>query len=441
MLGMATFFVGIGQLLSDFGIGAAIMHARTADRRVLSSCFWLNVAVASTLAAAVVLAAPLIGTFYHRPDLAPVVAILSFSLVLSGLLVVPSTLLVRDLRFAAYTSAQIIGSLVGAIAASGLAFAGFGVWSLVAQPLCGTATVLVACSVSARWYPRFEYSWAAVRPLVRFSSALLGTNLVGYVNRNADSVLIGRVLGAGALGFYAMAIQLMLYPLQQVSSVFVRVLLPTLMQLQDDVSRLRAAYLKTVACIALVTFPIMGGLFAVADDFVYVVFGSAWTEMTPVVKVLAWVGMLQSVGTTVGTIYLSTGNPAVALRVTLIGAPVLISGMAAGLPWGILGVAIGYAAASFSFFYYSLATALRLIHVTLADFHEGLVRPLGATIAMVGVVVLANILMQGTEPSHRLAIGVSLGVVVYGAASFVVNRAQIAELIAIAHALRPKASS
>jgi len=440
LLGMATFFVGIGQLLADFGIGAAIMHARTTDRRVLSSCFWLNMAVACALSAAVVFVAPLIGSFYHRSDLAPVVAVLALNLVLSGLLVVPSTLLVRDLRFASYTRAQILGSLVGAITAIALAFRGFGVWSLVAQPLCGTTIVLISCLVSARWYPRFEYSWVTVQPLARFSSALLGTNLVGYVNRNADSVLIGRVLGAGALGFYAMAIQLMLYPLQQVSSVFVRVLLPTLMQLQDEVTRLRTAYLKTVTCIALVTFPIMGGLFAVADDLVQVVFGPGWTEMTPVVKVLAWVGMLQSIGTTVGTIYLSTGNPAIALRVTLIGTPVLVAGMAGGLPWGILGVAIGYAAASFSFFYYSVATAFQLIELTLAEFHEALVRPLGATLAMVGVVVLANIAMPDVEANYRLAICVSLGIVAYSVASLVVNRAQIAEMIALLRTLRTKAS-
>lgn len=438
LIGMAMFFVGIGQLLADFGVGSAIVQARSDDRIVLSSCFWLNLAVAVLLAAILLGCGPLIGSFYKRSDLVPIVAALSLNLLLSGLQVVPSALLYRDMRFADLARAQVLGSLTGALAAIALAWVGLGVWALVAQPLFGSTAYLLACTLSQRWYPRFEFSWTKVAPLARFSAALLGTNVLGYMNRNADSLLVGRVLGAGPLGYYSMAIQLMLYPLQQVSSVIVRVLFPTLVQIKDDLPRLRAAYLKAVACIALITFPIMGGLFALADDFVLVVFGHEWVEMVPLLKVLAWVGMMQSVGTTVGTIYLSTGNPGVALRVTLIGAPVLIGGMAAGLPWGILGVAVGYAIASFSFFYYTAVTSFRVIALELADFHRSLVRPLGATLAMVGVLVTAVASTQALAAVYRLSLGVILGVVSYIVFSLVMNRAQLAELLSIVRLLRRK---
>jgi PST family polysaccharide transporter len=360
-------------------------------------------------------------------------------LLLSGLLVVPSALLAREMRFGALARSQVVGSLFGAVAAISMALAGFGVWALVAQPLCGASVTLAGCALAQHWYPRFEFSWLKVKSLARFSAALLGTSLVNYLNRNTDSVLVGRVLGAGPLGQYSMGVQLMLYPLQHVSSVFVRVLLPTLMQLQDDLQRLRTAYLKTAACIALVTFPIMGGLFALADDFVQVVFGPNWNEMAPLLKVLAWVGMLQSVGTTVGTLYLSTGNPGTALRVTLIGTPVLVGGMVAGLPWGILGVAVGYAVANFSFFYYSVTTAFRLVHLPLADFHRVMIRPLGATLAMIGVLEIAVPSLPTMAPTYRLPLCVSLGVVIYAAVSFAINRAQIAEVLSIARSLRARA--
>ena len=90
VLGMAMFFVGIGQLLADFGIGSALVQTRSDDRVVLSTCFWLNLAVAATLAALMLVASPLIGSFYNRPDLVPVVAVLSLNLLLAGLQVVPA---------------------------------------------------------------------------------------------------------------------------------------------------------------------------------------------------------------------------------------------------------------------------------------------------------------------------------------------------------------
>ncbi len=150
LIGMAMFFIGIGQLLADFGMGAAIMHSRTDDQVILSSCFWLNVAVAGVLAALLLVGAPLIGGFYKRTDLVPIVAALSLNLLLSGLLVVPAALLTRDMRFAVLARSQVLGSLVGAAAAIAMAWRGFGAWALVMQPLCGAVATLSACALAAR---------------------------------------------------------------------------------------------------------------------------------------------------------------------------------------------------------------------------------------------------------------------------------------------------
>jgi len=428
LLGMAMFFIGIGQLFADFGIGSAIVQSRVDDRIVLSSCFWLNVAVAGALALITLAGAPLVATFYKRSDLTLLVAVLSLNLLLSGLQTVPQALLYRDMRFADLARMQVLGSLAGAIAAVGLALMGAGVWALVAQPLAGSAIALIVVVRAARWYPRLQFSWREVAPLAKFSTALLGTTLVGYANRNVDSLLVGRLLGAGPLGLYAMAIQLMLYPLQQVSSVIVRVLFPAMVHLKDDTPRLRAGYLRAVSGIALITFPMMGGLFVVADDFVAVVFGTNWTPMVPVLKVLAWVGMMQSIATTVGAIYLATGRPGLALRVSLIGAPVLIGGMASGIPWGILGVAIGYAIASFSLFYFVASQAFRLIDLRLAAFHAVVVRPLSATLLMIGSVVISAGGLSTVAAPVRLASSIVIGIATYVLASLAINRRQLNEL-------------
>jgi PST family polysaccharide transporter len=440
LLGMAMFFVGVGQLFADFGIGSALVQARSNDSVVLSSSFWLNVGLAAILAVAMLACAPLIGSFYKRADLVPLVAVLALNLLLAGLQVLPGALLYRDMRFADLARAQVLGSLAGAVAAVGMAWAGAGVWALVAQPLVGSTANLLLCWRATRWLPSFEFSWPAVAPLARFSFALLGANLVGYGNRNVDSLLIGRVLGAGPLGLYAMAIQLMLYPLQQVSSVIVRVLFPTLVLIKDDLPRLRSAYLKAVGVIALVTFPLMGGLFALADDFVLVVFGPAWVEMVPVLKVLVWVGMMQSVGTTVGSIYLSTGNPGIALRVSLIGTPVLICGMAVGLHWGIFGVAVGYAVASFSLFYYTLLVSFNLIELRIQEFYLILIRPLLATLATVFSIIIVSQFIGDLAPAARLFSSIAFGTFVYFVTSLLINQAQLIGVVSLLQSLRRTAA-
>lgn len=440
VLGMAMFFVGIGQLFADFGIGSAIVQARMDDRVVLSTCFWLNMAVAGTMALTILIASPWIAAFYHRQDLTAVIAVLSINLLIAGSQVVPLALLYRDMRFADLARVQVLGSLAGASVAIAMAWSGAGVWALVAQPLVGSSVTLSLCIAALRWRPCLEFSWVRTEPLARFSFALLGTNLVGYANRNVDSMLVGRFLGAGPLGIYSMAIQLMLYPLQQVSSVIVRVLFPTLVKIKDDPERMRGAYLKAVGAIAFITFPMMAGLFAVADDFVLVVFGDDWIPMAPVLKILAWVGMMQSVATTVGTIYLSVGKPQIALKVSLVAMPVLIVGMVVGLNWGILGVAIGYCVASYGLFYYSALMAFRLISLKITDFHAAVGRPLLAALGMVLTLEGIVPLLSSTLPMPRLSIMVVVGITLYLCFSLLINRQQLSELIAILASIsrRPK---
>lgn len=436
LLGMAMVFIGIGQLIADFGIGSAIVQARELGPKVVSTCFWLNLAVGAMLMLLVLACAPLIARFYERPDLLPLVAVLSLNLLLSAMQTVPMGLLYRDMRFADVARAQVLGTVAAAAVAIGLAWAGAGAWALIAQPLVGAIVMLTVAWRATGWWPRFEYSYLEARPLMRFSLALLGTNLVGYANRNADGLLIGRFLGAGPLGVYSMAIQIMLFPLQQVSGVIVRVLFPTLARIQDDLLRLRTAYLKAVATIVIITFPLMAGLFALADDFVLVVFGSKWVEMVPILKVLSWVGMMQSIGTTMGVIYLAVGRTDIALKVTLVVAPILIAGMVAGLPWGIQGVAVGYAIASFSLFYFTALTAYRLIDLKLAEFHRVIIRPGLATTVMLAALIVFSSVSLAWPPVYRFGAGVILGSITYLFASLMVNRAQIMELVEIFGSLR-----
>lgn len=425
LLGMALFFVGIGQLFAEFGVGAAIIQAQAHDRVVLSSCFWLNLGLALGIAVLVAAAAPWIADFYGRTDLSLVVIMLSGNLVLSALIVIPSTLLSRDLRFGEVARANVLGSLMGALVAVAMAWRGAGIWALVAQPLVGSVVLLVLLIHSAKWVPSLQFSWAEVKPYARFGLTLLASNLINYANRNVDRLLVGRYIGAAPLGVYSMAMQMMLYPLQHVSAVIVRVLFPTMSKLKDDPVRLRSAYLTATGSIALVTFPLLAGLFAVANDFVAVVFGQAWLEMVPVVQVLTWAGIAQSVGTTVGTVYLSCGRPDLALKLSVAVAPILIGGMVIGVPWGVQGVAVGYSVASLLIFHVVAWRALRLIEMAVGQFYAVLYRPFLASMVMILAVLALGRILIDVSVLIRLIVCILTGGVTYVLFSLVINRAQL----------------
>ena len=184
------------------------------------------------------------------------------------------------MNFAALAKVRVFGTAFAA--ATAMRHGRFGIRAsgvLVVQPIVGSFTMLVATWVFASWWPQLRFSFASIKSMFGFSAAVFGNGILYYLGRGSDSLLIGKYLGSGPLGYYAMAYQLMLYPINQVSSVIIRVLFPTLVQLESDPVNFRRAYLKSVSVIAFVTFPIMLGLIAVTHDFILVVFGDKWLPM------------------------------------------------------------------------------------------------------------------------------------------------------------------
>src|SRR6185436_19576801 len=102
-----------------------------------------------------------------------------------------------------------------------------------------------------------------------------------------------------------LAYRILMFPLQNLSSVMIRVTFPVFSQLQDDDERFRSGYLRSLVAIALVTFPLMTFLFVIADPLVRLVFGDQWLPTVPLLLIFAPVGLIQSIGTTSGSVYMA----------------------------------------------------------------------------------------------------------------------------------------
>ncbi|HEC19894.1 MAG TPA: MOP flippase family protein [Gammaproteobacteria bacterium] len=437
LLGMAIVFVGVGQLFADFGIGSAIVQSKQVREIELTTSFWANLLFAGLLALLLVMFAPLVADFYEDERVIPVLAVLAAGLLISGATVVPRAILYKNLKFGMIAKAQVLGSALGAVTAVTMAWQGFGVWSLVAQPLCGSLVNVSLTLRYSRWWPGCQFSWKSITHLVTFSANVLGADLLNYAHRNGDKLIVGKYLGSVSLGYYSMAYQLMLYPLSQVSSVIVKVLFPTLSQMQDDKARYRSAYLKSVSAISIVTFPMMAGLFVISDDFVLLVFGEKWMPMVPVLEVLCWVGMLQSISTTVGIIYLSTGKVKRGFYFTLFATPVMLVAIVIGLSWGLTGAAIGYAIASTFVAYANYFVAFPIIGLTVREFHRYLARPFAACLLMFAAVFYFHDWVSSSmdfDVAQRVTMSVGVGVVAYVASSLMINRRHINDVASLVKA-------
>jgi len=432
VMSMALVFVGFSMLFVEFGIGTAIVHRQDISDTALSSAFWINLGAATSLATILAATSPLIAWLYHKPELTPFLIALAFTLLLAGLQVIPKALLQRKLHFYPIARAEALASTVAAACTVILAWRGFGVWSLVAQPLVGNTMLLIMYSLGASWMPRLVFNWAEVKSYIHYSSDVFATNVLDYLNRNADDFIIGKFLGSSPLGYYALSYQIMLYPLQQVSVIIVRVLFPSLSQLQNDIPRFRNMYLKAITTISLITFPMMLGLLSLAEEFIVVVFGPDWIEMLDVLRIFCILGMSQSVATTLGTIYLSTGNTRLMFKLNMASTPFFIIGFLLGLPWGIAGVATSCTVVSIATYLVSIFIAFRIVDMPVSDFFRVLTRTFFVSAGMAAIVTIAKTTWINTaieSPILRLSTGVMLGIALYIVLSLLFNRQQIMDIV------------
>lgn len=412
---MAAVSLGFVRVISDFGLGAALVQHADADEVQKSTIFWYNIALGAVLSLLAILAAPLVASFFHDQRLVWLTRILALDFLISAFGVVPRSLLQKDLAFSALAKLDIGSALIAGLSAIWLAMAGLGIWALVAQAIISAAIGGFIAFRLSGWKPTFVSSWRSVRELLGFGAHLSGFTIVNYWARNADNILVGRVFGPGELGIYSRAYSLMLLPISQVSAVVTKVMFPTLSAIRDDKERVKRIYVRSIASIGFVCFPMMGGLLLVAEPFVGTVFGVNWLPMVPVVKILCFVGMLQCVSNPVGWVYTSQGKTDWMLRWGLCASAIAVGAIAVGVYLGsIEWVAWLYLGANVVTFYPCHAIAGRLIGLRVSEVVSALVGPAICTaVMMLAVWTSAFVLVRNMDYWLQLVVLIPLGVAVY----------------------------
>lgn len=415
LITMITIFTGFAGLCMELGLGAAIIQKNDIEQRHLSSIFWINIFMGLVLSLVIACAGPGIARFYNEPILQPLTLLISVNFFIGSLGVVQMALLNKELAFQRLAVIQIISLLGAGTVGILLARAGYGAWSLAWQSTALTSMTMILLWFTGTWRPRWEFDFTAVRELTGFGANLLGHKMLNYWMSNLDNFLIGRYIGSASLGIYSRAYQLMLLPMNQVSSVITRVMFPVLSSIHEDKKRIKQIYLKAIGQIALVTFPLMLGLLVTAPSFVPVVFGPKWNAIVPVLQVFCIVGLSHSILTTTGWIYMSQGRTDWMFKWGIYASVVKGLGIITGLKWGILGVAIGYTAVNLIFLLYpGFAIPGRLIGMTWSDVGRRVAGPLGCAAAMAAAVWGVGLLLPDKWPHWAyLTIQILFGAISY----------------------------
>ena len=427
LMAMAAVVTNFAYLFRDLGSGAALIQAPQVSPQLATTLHWSNVAFGVLIAIAVAGFSPLIAQIFREPELAPVLCLLALIFPLSSLGVVRQALLERESRFALIAAVEIAAAVVGLLVALALASLGAGVYSLVGQIVAATLVTTGALAWRSPFSPLLRWHWPEFKSIAGFSGNLSLFNVVLYLSRNADSAVIGRLLGSASLGVYSIAYRVMLFPVQNMSYVASRSLYPVMSRQQDDLAGMAALYLKTIGFIAFLTAPLMAGLFVLREPFVLTIFGTRWQAAIPVLAWLAPVGFLQSIVSTTGTVFMARGRTDLMLYLGILATVLQVGAFVIGSRWGIEGVAACYLLANV----FNALPALYFSGCLLGISLSALLRTLTLPVTGAGMMVIA-VLLARQEMSEStlltLLLMAALGVAVYAAASALLLRPQLGQL-------------
>jgi O-antigen/teichoic acid export membrane protein len=424
LIGMAAVFVTLVLIFSDLAFGTALIQRPEISEEDKSTIFWLTNAFGALLTTGAYVAAPTIAGFYGEPRVTNIFRVISVIFVITALGATHEALLTRAMDFRGLELRQIGAVTAGALTAVVGVAAGWGLWAVVAQQVAIALASTVLMWTCTGWRPRFCFSLASLRQMAGFSANVFGTRLLFYADRNVDNLLIGRFLGASALGLYAVAYNLMLVPLERIAGPLQQVFYPAVARLQAQPERMARAWIRATRLIGAITTPAMLGVMVTAPDLVRVVLGSKWDGAVPVVLVLAWVGLHQSLARLNSSVLQAANRTELMLRYAIVTVVVDVIAFGLGAHWGILGIAVAYAITTtlIAPLYFQLAAS----SVGLTTF--GFLREMSGILqasALTGLVALGTreaLLAAGAGPAARLALVAAVGAIV--APVFVALRAR-----------------
>jgi len=417
LLAMAMAVTRFLEVFKTLGTRAAIIQRKDLSRELLSSLFFLNCFFGILLSTLVAVAAPGVAWLYGDPRVGNILRVvgITFAITSSGL--VHMALLNRAMRFERLAIIGWIETLSSGAVSISLAYAGWGVWALVAGNIARAVANTVMAWVFSPWCPRLCFHWSEVTKVARFSLFLSAYDVYLYFSRNVIIFVIGRFLGATPLGYYSIATRLFKYPLDLIMGSLRTVLFPALSSIQDDPALIRRTYLRACGGISLLILPMMAGACALASPFTLVVLGEQWIPAIPLILILAAVAPLNGLSSTVGILYMVKGRTDWLFYWQLANGTLRVLASIAGLPWGILGVTAGYGMASLVLAYPAFAIPFRLVGLKVSGLLRALAPYLGVTAAMMFLVLVTRALLEhyGFSSLWVLSVGVTVGVIAYSA--------------------------
>lgn len=399
-------------------IGTAIVRKKEPSDVDYNTAFWTCVALSIPFFVILFVIAPFVEEWTRAEGLGLVIRGVSLMILTSGLCRIHEARLTHNMDFRPLAIRSFLSVVAGGTVGIAMAYAGYGVTSLIAQQLVTSLSEFALLWSIVKWKPGFAVSKASLVELLNYSKYVALTATTNFANQNSDQFFVTYYLGAAAAGFYATGKRITNTLNIVISTALLRVSLPAFSRLQDNDAELRSTYLHSTAVTAMVTAPLFVGLAVLSRDVVLLLLGEKWLPSVPVMQIITVIGFLTSIGYYNQSIMLVRNKPQWQTKLTLLYAVTNILAFYAFTRYGLVYTALAFALRALLLFPVSVWCALKLTGLRARDYLATLTPSLASSLVMALAVIGASNILQDASVLMRVIALVSIGAVVYAMVLF-----------------------
>jgi O-antigen/teichoic acid export membrane protein len=416
LVAIALTITTILEHIQESGVGSALIQRRGDMKRAAASALVWSSCAGLLLGALCFAVAPYLARGFGAPGATNVIRAMSLLLVIRGVSIGPGSLLEREMNFRTRTFGELAGGFAQLGISVGLALAGFGVWSLVVGQLVATVVQSSILWVLAPWRPHpRDASMSVLREMLRYGRFVSLGNILGLINSTLDNFVVGRVLGAGALGVYSIAYRLGDFPTGVVGYIVGRVMFPAYSRLQDDLDAFRSAFVQNMERVALLALPTSIALLVYAKPIVSVLLGPKWLAAVAPLQILAVYTIVRSFVSPIGAVFQGAGKPHLVPLWALPQSVLFPIGLVVLVPrYGVNGAAVAVLVSFSASGIPALAACMRMLELRASALLLKLMPLVVASALMGGAMELT--LRLKAAPAVSLGAGILVGTAVYTAA-------------------------
>lgn len=366
LIAMITVFIAIGQSLMDSGMTNSLIRFPKVSNIDYSTVFWTNIIVSLLVYTFVFFLAPHISEFYNQSSLKTIIRVFSLSFVISSFNAVQVAKFTRELNFKKQFVFQFPSIIIGAIIGLGLAFYGYGVWSLVFLNLSQLLSFVLITWCFSDWRPTFCFDTNIFKKHFSYGYKLTLSGLIDVLYQNLYKILIGKNFHPSNVGFFSQADNLRLFPVNQVSAVLDKVTFPVFSKIKDDI-KLRLVFKSAMKIVLSISSCLMIMLILIAEPLFEILLGEKWLPAVYYFQILCIASIMRPIGAYNLNILKVKGRSDLFLKVEVIKKVIGVISIVLSIPFGIEGLVWGLCITNVFFAYFNGMFSGRFINYSVKE--------------------------------------------------------------------------